>query len=93
VDKTKVVVRLLLFLRDFSFGKSALLCNVLSLPVQSFLKFPFMFLPPFAPFFDSIFSCFQRTRRLKVKSGIGRVAQTHLGEKAGLQILASQQFD
>ena len=57
------------------------------------LKFSFSDFPPFAPFFDGFVSRFRRTRRLKIQSGAGRVAQTHFGEKSGLQIIARKQIN
>jgi hypothetical protein len=64
-----------------------------SLSVPTLFEFPFALFPPLAPFFDGFFSQFRRTRRLEIKSGISCVAQTHLGEKARLQIFALQQIN
>ena len=68
-------------------------CSLLILPFKSFLKFSFALFPPVAPFLDGFCSNFRRTRRLKVDSDVGCVAQTHFGEKPGFQIFARKQVD
>jgi hypothetical protein len=60
---------------------------------ESFFKFPFALFPPIAPFADGFGSGFRRTRRLKVQSGAGLIAQAHFGEKSDFQIFARQQID
>jgi hypothetical protein len=55
-----------------------------------FLELSLFIPPPLAPFFDGFHSRVRRTRRLKIQSSIGRVTQTHFGEKARLQIVARQ---